>query len=74
MYPNPLKNRNVYLKYDEDIDVEGIWLYDMAGNFIKYFKGKSEQINLISYESGIYILKVLTNEGTIVRKIVKKNK
>ncbi len=72
VYPNPVVSNNVYLMYDDDVVCKSIWLYDLYGNLIKFFEGEQEVINLHSCDSGIYILKIQLESGTVLRRIVKE--
>ena len=74
MYPNPASNI-VTITNSENIFVTEIAVYDVAGKLIKTenYNNKTEiQLNVEHLASGTYMLHLQTNEGTAVKKLVKK--
>ena len=55
IYPNPTANK-IFIQYDNDFNVQ---LYDVVGK--KVLSTSDKSINMNSFKSGTYILK-LTNE------------
>ena len=68
IFPNPTSDM-IYIKTLNTI--ERIELFDILGKQILSIKNKSE-IDVSSYQSGIYLLKVKTDKGQITKKIVKE--
>src|SRR5690606_476852 len=74
MYPNPATNI-VNITNGENLLVQQIAVYDTAGKLIttENYNNKTEiQLNVEHLASGTYLLHLKTNEGTAVKKLVKK--
>ncbi|MEZ4909017.1 MAG: DUF2271 domain-containing protein [Saprospiraceae bacterium] len=66
VFPNPTKS-NIYISTKNDI--VSIRLFSMNGKLLK--ETKTNNINLTDLNSGIYLLKITTNEGEFVKKVIK---
>ena len=67
IYPNPV---NTYFKIINVDKIKAIELYDIIGN--EYPIKLQEYVNISNLKSGIYIIKILTNENKIfLDKIIK---
>ncbi|NOX46621.1 MAG: T9SS type A sorting domain-containing protein [Chlorobi bacterium] len=75
--PNPISsNQNIRIHTSEDISIYTAQVYSAKGNLIlktdlnphihKY------EINLGNTKAGVYILKIQTSKGIVVRKLIKK--
>lgn len=74
LYPNPATNI-VNITNTENMLVNQITVYDTSGKQLstKSFNNATEiQLNIENLASGTYILNLQTNEGTVVKKLVKK--
>ena len=74
LYPNPASNV-VTITNGENLLVQQIAVYDTTGKLIKTenYNNKTEiQLNVENLASGTYLLHLKTNEGTAVKKLVKK--
>ena len=74
LYPNPATNI-VHITNGENMLVQQIAVYDTAGKLIttENYNNKTEiQLNVENLASGTYMLHLQTNEGTAVKKLVKK--
>ena len=74
LYPNPATNI-VNITNGENMLVSKIEVYDITGKLIKTenYNNKTEiQLNVEHLASGTYLLHLKTNEGTAVKKLVKK--
>ncbi len=70
IYPNPTnKKLNLYLA--EGIQLEEIILYNLQGQKIQNFQGKEKTIDIEHLPSGMYLLKITTNQGTINHQLIK---
>lgn len=69
IYPNPT---NEYFIIDKSLNViiESIELYDVSGKFLKEFS-KSEKYIISKLNSGIYFLKIKTNQSETTTKLLK---
>jgi len=68
IYPNPVSTTFSVTSSDPITSVE---LYDTLGRKIQNFKGNST-FNIEKLERGVYFVKVQTNKGSSVEKIIKK--
>lgn len=74
LYPNPAANF-VNITNNENMSVKQIEIYDLAGKLIntKNFNNETEiQLNIETLTSGTYLLHLHTDEGTAVKKLIKK--
>src|SRR5690606_34174576 len=74
LYPNPATNI-VNITNGENMLVSKIEVYDITGKLIttENYNNKTEiQLNVEHLASGTYLLHLKTNEGTAVKKLVKK--
>src|SRR5690554_7063567 len=74
LYPNPVTDM-VTITNSENIGVNEVIVYDVTGKKIKTKKYGNEnniQLNLSDLAMGTYFLHIKTNQGTAVKKIVKK--
>ncbi|MBS7321204.1 MAG: T9SS type A sorting domain-containing protein [Myroides sp.] len=74
IYPNPATNI-VNITNGENLLVNKVTIYDIAGKQLstQTFNNEAEiQLNVENLASGTYMLHLQTNEGTAVKKLVKK--
>lgn len=74
IYPNPATHV-VNITNSENILVNKVTIYDIAGKQLntQNFNNETDlQLNVAHLASGTYMLHLQTNEGTAVKKIVKK--
>src|SRR5690606_10283151 len=74
LYANPATDI-VNITNSENHLVNQVAVYDVAGKqlSIQTFNNESEiQLNVENLVSGVYMLHIQTNEGTVVKKLVKK--
>ena len=66
--PNPIKDEFII----EGIEMSTLTIYDNLGRLVleKKVKG-SENININNFKSGIYTIKISSNENTLIKKIIK---
>lgn len=70
LYPNPVNNvLNISLK--NGIQVEDAVIYDLLGNKINVSLNNNV-IDTSLLNSGVYMLQINTNEGTLTKKIIKR--
>lgn len=69
VYPNPASS-SVYVLTPENSAIE---IIDIKGQIIEKYNttGSKTFINLISYQPGIYIIKIIADEVTIIKKLIK---
>ena|SRR5690554_110313 len=74
LYPNPATNI-VTISNNEHIGINLLMVYDVTGKQISTYSYKDEhevQVNVDGLNSGIYFLHIVTDEGTGIKKLVKK--
>src|SRR5690554_17474 len=74
LYPNPAMDI-VNITNSENMFVEQVVIYDVAGKQLsaQNFNNESEiQLNVENLASGVYLLHIKTNEGTAVKRLIKK--
>jgi len=66
IYPNPVRD----ILYLENIKNKEIIIYDLLGNLkiTLYSNTKTKLINVSDYPRGIYLIKIIGNEGIITKK------
>lgn len=72
LYPNPVID---VLTIETKHSIQNIAVYNLGGQEVASFKPivqLSNQISLGDLPSGVYMLKLTTNKGTITKKIIKK--
>ena len=73
VYPNPTKDEFSILISENDLKIHQVAIYSLSGILLDFFSSPSLQNNNISLngkDAGIYFLKIETNKGPIVRKLV----
>jgi len=74
LYPNPANNI-VNITNNENMSIKQVEIYDLVGKLINTQNFNSEiniQLNIETLTSGTYLLHLQTNEGTAVKKLIKK--
>ncbi|MBN1463227.1 MAG: T9SS type A sorting domain-containing protein [Paludibacteraceae bacterium] len=69
LYPNPV-SRN--LSVSTLAKIEKVEIYNLVGALVKSVDSDFETIDMTSLRSGIYVIKVFTEQGAFGRKIIKK--
>ncbi len=70
VYPNPV-NKILHIKAN-NIKLEEATLYNILGKVIKNIEIENKTIDFSSMANGIYLLKIVTSEGILIRRVVKK--
>ncbi|HKK89655.1 MAG TPA: T9SS type A sorting domain-containing protein [Saprospiraceae bacterium] len=68
LFPNPATDQFT-LSYPDDLQVEKIYLRDLSGRIIQEWEGRQEQLEVRGLQ-GVYLVEVLSNQGSVVEKIV----
>lgn len=74
VFPNPTSDI-VTITNNENIGIEQIEVYDINGKNIKsqnYSNQNEIQLNISDFPAGTYMFHIKTNQGTAVKKVVKK--
>jgi hypothetical protein len=70
IYPNPIVNE-LFIKTNS-IQLEQVIIYDVLGKSIINTKLNLDKIDVSTLKVGMYLLKIKTDRGTVVRRILKK--
>lgn len=70
LYPNPVKDK-LYLKMSNRIQVKSVSLYNMLGKATTTNLAADRSIDTSNLASGVYVLRLVTNRGTLTKKVVK---
>ena len=70
IYPNP-SNSKVFIESQKDI-VKKIKLYSLLGENIQTHSNNLKSIDVSDLASGIYLLRIFTEQGSTVKKIIKQ--
>jgi hypothetical protein len=71
VFPNPAND--VINVQSTNCNVKSIEIYDIAGKLLNSFVFNTTQINIDNLGTGTYYLKVITDKGISLNKIVKQN-
>ena len=69
VYPNPTSS---IINIISDTEIKNIQLYDVQGRILQTTVGNSNTIDISDKNSGIYFLKISTENGSKVEKISKE--
>jgi len=69
IYPNPVKD---VLNLESKIDIENIKIYTTTGKLVVNEFFETNTIDISFLNTGIYFIKLYTQENTIIKKIIKK--
>ena len=70
LYPNPVDNV-LHIKTN-NLEIQSVTLYDVLGKSVKNITEENNAIHFSGLNKGVYLLKIKTEQGTAVRRIVKK--
>lgn len=70
IYPNPVQD-NLNVRVGKDVQIESAQMVDLLGK-VRNVEVSNGSINTSSFASGVYILKLETNQGSLSKKIVKQ--
>lgn len=69
IYPNPTSHQ---LTIDTELEISEISVIDVTGKTVKTSKQNTNTINVDDLSNGIYFIKFITNENTIIKKFLKE--
>jgi pectate lyase len=70
VYPNPVSDQ-LFIS-SEDQKVESVMIYSVSGAVVKNISNEVESVDVSDLSTGNYIVKVITEKGTVNKKIIKK--
>ena len=74
VFPNPVQNQ-LNIRFNDRLTVQHISLYDLTGRKLISMDGTDEEtvgFDMETFPSGVYTLRIETEEGNTMRKIVKQ--
>ncbi len=71
IYPNPANDK---LYIETEIEIEEVAVYDVYGRqqMLSAVSGQISVIDVANLNSGVYFVKIVTNEGDVVKRFVKQ--
>ena len=69
IFPNPVNDK---LFIETDIEVKEVAIYDVYGRLQDYKTTRLQVVDVTNLNSGIYFVKLVTKDGDIVKRFVKK--
>ena len=69
VYPNPTTSR---INIAANSDIKSITLYDVQGRVLETILGNTKFIDISDKANGVYFLKISTNKGSKVEKVMKE--
>ncbi|MFK5983450.1 MAG: T9SS type A sorting domain-containing protein [Flavobacteriaceae bacterium] len=70
VYPNPVKNR-FQISTNSNLDIHKIQVLDLLGKILLDTKN-TQQVNISQLPTGLLFVKIYTNKGSLVKKIIKE--
>jgi hypothetical protein len=69
IHPNPT---NSIININADFNIKSIEVYDVQGRVLETVLGNTKTLDISSKQNGIYFLKITTEKGSKIEKIVKE--
>lgn len=69
MYPNPVGD---VLVIESSIPIIEIQIYSLLGHLIKRINSNFENIRLGDLNTGVYMIKIYSNNNSVTKKLIKK--
>ena len=70
-YPNPVKDNQINIQNNTNINIQSIQFYNVLGKEVKHVLRPNLQLNISDLSSGMYIMKVNTDQGELSKKLIK---
>ena len=71
VYPNPAKDILI-IDGNPGIQIDSIQVYDLLGELILQENGDTNQIDVSSLNSGVFLIKIETDKGVLTKKLIKE--
>ena len=69
LYPNPVNDK---LIIETEVEIKEVVVYDVYGRQQLAVSGQQSAVSVTTLNSGVYFVKVVTNDGEVVKTFVKK--
>lgn len=70
LYPNPTKGI-LFIEF-KDHTVQEVWVHDVMGKKVLHLSGDIQWIDMSPFQKGMYFLRIKSDQGILVRKILKE--
>lgn len=71
LYPNPASD-NLNILISNTIELQKVSIYNLQGQQVDVFSGNQTNLNISKLKSGVYLVKIDTNQGTVNHQLIKK--
>ncbi len=71
IWPNPAANE-INMANKSNATIHAIQISDVHGRVIREVNGSANQISIADFNSGVYFIKITTDQGTLTTKIIKE--
>ena len=71
LFPNPVSHELRILN-SKQYTIEKLSIYTISGKLIQDYKDDATSIDMSSFSTGIYLIKIVTSQGVINKKIIKE--
>ncbi|WP_417429417.1 T9SS type A sorting domain-containing protein [Halpernia sp.] len=68
LYPNPTSD---FLNIETQQKISKIEIYDMSGKLLKTSNGKDKKVSVSTFNKGMYLIKIHTENGVVNSKFIK---
>lgn len=69
MFPNPVQN---YLTIRSNLPITAVQIYSLLGDLVKEVRGNFSRIDVRQLNSGIYMVKIHSDQYSVTKKLIKK--
>ena len=69
MFPNPVQN---YLTIRSNLPITAVQVYSLLGELVKEVRGNFSRIDVRQLNSGIYMVKIHSDQYSVTKKLIKK--
>jgi len=70
VFPNPVKN-SIFIKNKSNIEIDKFEMYTLNGKRVFIENISKEKVDISKLSIGIYLLKIFSKKGVLVKKIIK---
>jgi hypothetical protein len=69
VYPNPAEDE-LFIK--SELQIKKVEIYSLTGSLLLSENNFNEKISMRNFAAGVYLVKIYTDKGSVVSKVVKK--
>ncbi|MDO5981274.1 T9SS type A sorting domain-containing protein [Flavivirga spongiicola] len=70
IYPNPT-NDKIYISSKKGVNVDGVSIYSITGKLLLNDRVSTKEIDLNQFPKGMYFLNILSDKGSVTKKVIK---